>query len=66
MREEVERKLHWKPIENAPHKQKVLIWKDGDFFAGRVLQVGNGGYEVEDDEGGIVLSAIHYALVEGP
>ena len=61
------RELEWKPVENAPHMQPVLLWDNkGNFFSGRVSQGNGGSYEVFDEQGYTAFNVTHYALVEGP
>ena len=61
------RKLDWKPVEDAPNMQRVLLWDSkGNFFSGRVSQDGRGGYECFDEQGYTAFNVTHYAVVEGP
>ena len=61
------RELHWKPIEEAPEKQELLIWdRHGKFHKGTVSRPAVGGHDVRDNDGFFLFSATHYAVVEGP
>lgn len=59
--------IDWQPISLAPDGQRVLLWdkRKGLFSCGRILYVGQGGYEVECDAG-VAMTPTHFAFVNGP
>ena len=59
--------IDWQPISLAPDGQRVLLWdkRKGLFSCGRILYVGQSGYEVEYDVRE-AMSPTHFAFVNGP